>query len=116
MLKLSWRLAGILQASRRIEALKVLNGGNSQSQASASPDLEDCIRRQLATVGAQSGAREVAHQVTSQLERTLHDFPCLRYICVQQSFIFLRKCNLLCFISQGGYILFLDLVSARAFL
>ncbi|XP_016841349.1 uncharacterized protein LOC100122845 [Nasonia vitripennis] len=75
---LSWRLAGILQASRRIEALKVLNGGNSQSQASAPPDLEDCIRRQLATIGAQSGAREVAHQVTSQLERTLHDFPCLR--------------------------------------
>ncbi|XP_058807347.1 uncharacterized protein LOC131674910 [Phymastichus coffea] len=75
---LSWRLAGILQASRRIEALKILNGGNTHLQASAPPDLEDCIRRQLATVGAQSGARDVAHQVTNQLERTLYDFPCLR--------------------------------------
>ncbi|KAJ8687003.1 hypothetical protein QAD02_022797, partial [Eretmocerus hayati] len=75
---LSWRLTGILQASRRAEALRILNGGNSPSRTSAPADLEDCIRRQLATVGAQSGAHEVAHQVTTQLERTLHDFPCIR--------------------------------------
>ncbi|CAB0045036.1 unnamed protein product [Trichogramma brassicae] len=75
---LSWRLAGIVQSSRRIEALRALNGENTAIQASAPFELEDCIRRQLATVGAQSGAREVAHQVTAQLERTLYDFPCLR--------------------------------------
>ncbi|KAL7286149.1 hypothetical protein TKK_0019558 [Trichogramma kaykai] len=75
---LSWRLAGIVQSSRRIEALRALNGENTAIQASAPYELEDCIRRQLATVGAQSGAREVAHQVTAQLERTLYDFPCLR--------------------------------------
>ena len=76
-MQLSWRLSGIVQASRRLESIKILNGGGPQ-EATAPPDLEQCIRRQLATVGAQSGAREVTHQVIKQLERTLHDFPCLK--------------------------------------
>lgn len=42
------------------------------------PELEECIKRQLATSGAQTGCREVAEQVVNQLERTLYDFPCLR--------------------------------------
>ncbi|XP_011500419.1 PREDICTED: uncharacterized protein LOC105364228 [Ceratosolen solmsi marchali] len=75
---LSWRHAGILQASRRVEALKILNGSNAQSQLSAPADLEDSIRHQLATVGAQSGIREVGHQVVTQLDRILYDFPCLK--------------------------------------
>ncbi|XP_023246071.1 uncharacterized protein LOC106646497 [Copidosoma floridanum] len=85
---LSWRLAGILQASRRIEALRILNGGSSQSQPSVPADLEDCIRRQLATAGAQSGAREVAQQVTSQFERTLSGFPCLRSSTELKKYVF----------------------------
>ncbi|XP_011702859.1 PREDICTED: uncharacterized protein LOC105458934 [Wasmannia auropunctata] len=75
---LSWRLAGMVQTSRRLEALKILNGAAATQTAAATPELEECIKRQLATSGAQTGSREVAEQVVSQLERTLYDFPCLR--------------------------------------
>ncbi|XP_011645581.1 uncharacterized protein LOC105432457 [Pogonomyrmex barbatus] len=75
---LSWRLAGMVQTSRRLEALKILNGAAAAQTAAATPELEECIKRQLATSGAQTGSREVAEQVVSQLERTLYDFPCLR--------------------------------------
>ncbi|XP_018363135.1 PREDICTED: uncharacterized protein LOC108761219 [Trachymyrmex cornetzi] len=75
---LSWRLAGMVQTSRRLEALKILNGVTAAQTAEASPELEECIKRQLATSGVQTGSREVAEQVVSQLERTLYDFPCLR--------------------------------------
>ncbi|XP_014470759.1 PREDICTED: uncharacterized protein LOC106742384 [Dinoponera quadriceps] len=82
---LSWRLAGMVQTSRRLEALKILNGaaaaaasGVQTTTAAVTPELEECIKRQLATSGAQTGSREVAEQVVSQLERTLYDFPCLR--------------------------------------
>ncbi|XP_020284409.1 uncharacterized protein LOC109855037 isoform X2 [Pseudomyrmex gracilis] len=74
---LSWRLAGMVQTSRRLEALKILNGAAAVSQT-ATPELEECIKRQLAISGAQTGSREVAEQVVNQLERTLYDFPCLR--------------------------------------
>ncbi|XP_012062268.1 PREDICTED: uncharacterized protein LOC105625533 [Atta cephalotes] len=75
---LSWRLAGMVQTSRRLEALKILNGVTTAQTAEASPELEECIKRQLAISGVQTGSREVAEQVVSQLERTLYDFPCLR--------------------------------------
>ncbi|XP_011174328.1 uncharacterized protein LOC105206534 [Solenopsis invicta] len=75
---LSWRVAGMVQTSRRLEALKILNGAIAAQTTTATPDLEECIKRQLATSGAQTGSREVAEQVVSQLERTLYDFPCLR--------------------------------------
>ncbi|XP_033219749.1 uncharacterized protein LOC117174613 isoform X2 [Belonocnema kinseyi] len=78
---LSWRVAGIIQTSRRLEAIKILNGMSSQAVSTSgnvSPELEECIRRQLATSGAQTGIQEVAEQVISQLERTLYDFPCLK--------------------------------------
>jgi len=78
LLQLSWRLTGMVQTSRRLEALKVLNGATAAQTAAATPELEECIKRQLATSGAQTGSREVAEQVVSQLERTLYDFPCLR--------------------------------------
>ncbi|XP_054001998.1 uncharacterized protein LOC128888857 [Hylaeus anthracinus] len=73
---LSWRLAGMIQTSRYLEALKVLNGGTTAQ--SATPGLEECVKRQLATSGARTGSQEVAEQVVSQLERTLYDFPCLQ--------------------------------------
>ncbi|XP_053975480.1 uncharacterized protein LOC128874610 [Hylaeus volcanicus] len=73
---LSWRLAGMIQTSRYLEALKVLNGGTAAQ--SATPGLEECVKRQLATSGARTGSQEVAEQVVSQLERTLYDFPCLQ--------------------------------------
>ncbi|XP_077266928.1 uncharacterized protein LOC143899958 [Temnothorax americanus] len=75
---LSWRLAGMVQTSRRLEALKILNGATAAQTAAATPELDECIKRQLATSGAQTGSREVAEQVVNQLERTLYDFPCLR--------------------------------------
>ncbi|XP_012222782.1 uncharacterized protein [Linepithema humile] len=75
---LSWRLAGMVQTSRRLQALKILNGASAAQTAAATPELEECIKRQLATSGAQTGSREVAEQVVTQLERTLYDFPCLR--------------------------------------
>ncbi|GAB1860172.1 Mitochondria-eating protein C-terminal domain-containing protein [Camponotus japonicus] len=75
---LSWRLAGMVQTSRRLEALKILNGAAAPQTSATTPELEKCIKRQLATSGAQTGSREVAEQVVSQLERTLYDFPCLR--------------------------------------
>ncbi|XP_036143013.1 uncharacterized protein LOC105839925 [Monomorium pharaonis] len=75
---LSWRVAGMVQTSRRLEALKILNGAAATQTTAATPELEECIRRQLATSGAQTGSREVAEQVVNQLERTLYDFPCLR--------------------------------------
>ncbi|XP_015594907.1 uncharacterized protein LOC107267552 [Cephus cinctus] len=79
---LSWRLAGMIQSSRRLEALKILNGINGQpmgtSNVSVSTEMDNCIRHQLATAGVQTGAQEVAKQVVNQLERTLYDFPCLR--------------------------------------
>ncbi|XP_029172287.1 uncharacterized protein LOC114941462 [Nylanderia fulva] len=75
---LSWRLAGMVQTSRRLEALKILNGAAASQSSATSPELEECIKRQLATSGAKTGSREVAEQVVSQLERTLYDFPCLR--------------------------------------
>ncbi|EFN84949.1 uncharacterized protein LOC105182734 isoform X1 [Harpegnathos saltator] len=82
---LSWRLAGMVQTSRRLEALKILNGAAGAAASSVqtataevAPELEECIKRQLATSGGQTGSREVAEQVVSQLERTLYDFPCLR--------------------------------------
>ncbi|XP_076630620.1 uncharacterized protein LOC143346429 [Colletes latitarsis] len=74
---LSWRLAGMIQTSRYLEALKVLNGAGTATHT-ATPGLEECVKRQLATSGARTGSREVAEQVVSQLERTLYDFPCLR--------------------------------------
>ncbi|OAD56505.1 hypothetical protein WN48_03192 [Eufriesea mexicana] len=73
---LSWRLAGTIQISRYLEAVKILNGTATTTQAT--PELEECVKRQLATSGARTGSREVAEQVVSQLERTLYDFPCLR--------------------------------------
>ncbi|XP_017796674.1 PREDICTED: uncharacterized protein LOC108577954 [Habropoda laboriosa] len=73
---LSWRLAGMIQTSRYLEAVKILNGTATTTQAT--PELEECVKRQLATSGARTGSREVAEQVVNQLERTLYDFPCLR--------------------------------------
>ncbi|XP_076758447.1 uncharacterized protein LOC143427851 [Xylocopa sonorina] len=73
---LSWRLAGMIQTSRYLEAVKILNGTTSATQGT--PELEECVKRQLATSGARTGSREVAEQVVTQLERTLYDFPCLR--------------------------------------
>ncbi|XP_068977755.1 uncharacterized protein [Bombus flavifrons] len=73
---LSWRLAGIIQTSRYLQAMKILNGTAATEQAT--PELEECVKRQLATSGARTGSREVAEQVVNQLERTLYDFPCLR--------------------------------------
>ncbi|XP_043514242.1 uncharacterized protein LOC122530909 [Frieseomelitta varia] len=73
---LSWRLAGMIQTSRYLEAMKILNGTAATMQAT--PELEECVKRQLATSGARTGSREVAEQVVNQLERTLYDFPCLR--------------------------------------
>ncbi|XP_071865864.1 uncharacterized protein isoform X1 [Bombus fervidus] len=73
---LSWRLAGIIQTSRYLQAMKILNGTTATEQTT--PELEECVKRQLATSGAQTGSREVAEQVVNQLERTLYDFPCLR--------------------------------------
>ncbi|KAK9298394.1 hypothetical protein QLX08_008293 [Tetragonisca angustula] len=73
---LSWRLAGMIQTSRYLEAMKILNGTAATVQAT--PELEECAKRQLATSGARTGSREVAEQVVNQLERTLYDFPCLR--------------------------------------
>ncbi|KAK1122639.1 hypothetical protein K0M31_009083 [Melipona bicolor] len=73
---LSWRLAGTIQTSRYLEAMKILNGTAATVQAT--PELEECVKRQLATSGARTGSREVAEQVVNQLERTLYDFPCLR--------------------------------------
>ncbi|XP_043600611.1 uncharacterized protein LOC122575575 isoform X2 [Bombus pyrosoma] len=75
-LQLSWRLAGIIQTSRYLQAMKILNGTAATEQAT--PELEECVKRQLATSGARTGSREVAEQVVNQLERTLYDFPCLR--------------------------------------
>ncbi|EFN72201.1 hypothetical protein EAG_12846 [Camponotus floridanus] len=75
---LSWRLAGMVQTSRRLEALKILNGAAAPQTLGTTPELEECIKRQLATSGAQTGSHEVAEQVVNQLERTLYDFPCLR--------------------------------------
>ncbi|EZA52586.1 hypothetical protein DMN91_002037 [Ooceraea biroi] len=75
---LSWRLAGMVQTSRRLQTLKILNGAAAAQTTASTPELEECIKRQLATSGAQTGSREVAEQVVSQLERTLYDFPCLR--------------------------------------
>lgn len=74
---LSWRLAGMIQTSRYLEAVKILNG-TASSTVQATPELEECVKRQLATSGARTGSQEVAEQVVSQLERTLYDFPCLR--------------------------------------
>ncbi|XP_078032990.1 uncharacterized protein LOC144467880 [Augochlora pura] len=74
---LSWRLAGMIQTSRFVEAVKVLSGTDNAAQT-VTPGLEECVKRQLATSGARTGSREVAEQVVSQLERTLYDFPCLR--------------------------------------
>ncbi|XP_034193658.2 uncharacterized protein LOC117610413 isoform X1 [Osmia lignaria lignaria] len=74
---LSWRLAGTIQTSRYLEVVKILNG-SSTANARTTPDLEECVKRQLATSGAETGCREVAEQVVNQLERTLYDFPCLR--------------------------------------
>ncbi|XP_012153526.2 uncharacterized protein LOC100875545 [Megachile rotundata] len=74
---LSWRLAGTVQTSRYLEVVKILNGSSSAT-AQTTPELEECVKRQLATSGAQTGCREVAEQVVNQLERTLYDFPCLR--------------------------------------
>lgn len=78
--QLSWRLAGMIQTSRRLEAINILNGTQSQQIGSLppSPELEDCIRRQLATVGSKTGPSEVSVRVLNQLERTLYDFPCLQ--------------------------------------
>ncbi|XP_061941884.1 uncharacterized protein LOC108000270 isoform X1 [Apis cerana] len=73
---LSWRLAGMIQTSRYLEAVKILNGTSTTAQTT--PELEECVKRQLATSGARTGSREVAEQVVTQLERTLYDFPCLR--------------------------------------
>ncbi|KAK2587701.1 hypothetical protein KPH14_003816 [Odynerus spinipes] len=73
---LSWRLAGMVQTYRRLEALHILNG--STNSVSSVGNMEECIRRQLATSGAQTGVREVAEQVIGQLERTLYDIPCLK--------------------------------------
>ncbi|KAH0956310.1 hypothetical protein HN011_008082 [Eciton burchellii] len=75
---LSWRLAGMVQTSRRLQALKILNGAATIQTTGSTQQLEECIKRQLATSGAQTGSREVAEQVINQLERTLYDFPCLR--------------------------------------
>ncbi|XP_031771273.1 uncharacterized protein LOC105734936 [Apis florea] len=74
---LSWRLAGMIQTSRYLEAVKILNGTSATAQTTFT-GLEECVKRQLATSGARTGSREVAEQVVSQLERTLYDFPCLR--------------------------------------
>ncbi|KMQ95438.1 hypothetical protein RF55_4350 [Lasius niger] len=68
----------MVQTSRRLEALKILNGAAASQTSVTTPELEECIKRQLATSGAQTGSREVAEQVVNQLERTLYDFPCLR--------------------------------------
>ncbi|XP_076677925.1 uncharacterized protein LOC143374014 isoform X1 [Andrena cerasifolii] len=73
---LSWRVAGTIQSSRYLEALKMLNGTAVATQPT--PGLEECVKRQLAASGALTGSQEVAEQVVSQLERTLYDFPCLR--------------------------------------
>ncbi|XP_060825236.1 uncharacterized protein LOC132912125 [Bombus pascuorum] len=73
---LSWRLAGIIQTSRYLQAMKILNGTTATEQTT--PELEECVKRQLATSGARTGSHEVAEQVVNQLERTLYDFPCLR--------------------------------------
>ncbi|XP_015184847.1 PREDICTED: uncharacterized protein LOC107070830 [Polistes dominula] len=73
---LSWRLAGMIQTYRRIEALNILNGTTSGVPSVA--NIEECIIRQLATSGAHSGIQEVAEQVINQLERTLYDLPCLK--------------------------------------
>ncbi|XP_043485283.1 uncharacterized protein LOC122513097 isoform X2 [Leptopilina heterotoma] len=80
---LSWRVAGIIQTSRRLEAIKILNGTSSQAintgnSSEVSSELEECIRRQLATSGAQTGIHDVTEQILSQLKRTLYDFPCLK--------------------------------------
>lgn len=78
---LSWRVAGIIQTSRRLEVIKILNGTSSQAintGSEVSPELEECIRRQLATSGAQTGIQEVTEQILNQLKRTLYDFPCLK--------------------------------------
>lgn len=66
----------MIQTSRYMEAVKILNGTATRTQAT--PELEECVKRQLATSGGRTGSREVAEQVVSQLERTLDDFPCLR--------------------------------------
>ncbi|KAG7189990.1 hypothetical protein KM043_006148 [Ampulex compressa] len=68
----------MIQTSRHVEALKVLNGTASSGRSVPVAGLEECVKRQLATSGAESGSREVAEQVIQQLERTLYDFPCLR--------------------------------------
>ncbi|XP_035721614.1 uncharacterized protein LOC118441395 isoform X1 [Vespa mandarinia] len=73
---LSWRLAGMVQTYRRLEALNILNGTTTSVPSVA--NIEECIIRQLATSGAQSGVEEVAEQVINQLERTLYDLPCLK--------------------------------------
>ncbi|XP_048507323.1 uncharacterized protein LOC105685710 [Athalia rosae] len=81
---LSWRLAGMIQTSRRLEVINVLTGTSELQlqtgcpSVASDPELEDCIRRQLATIGYQTGVVEVSTQVLNQLERTLYDFPCLR--------------------------------------
>lgn len=51
-----------------MEALKALNGasrqgGTSSGPITTDPELEECIRRQLATHGAENGVREVAEKV-----------------------------------------------------
>jgi len=68
----------MVQTSRRLQALKILNGAATMQTTGSTQQLEECIKRQLATSGAQTGSREVAEQVINQLERTLYDFPCLR--------------------------------------
>ena len=40
--------------------------------------LKECMTRHLALFGYESGRRQVAERVLSQLERTLYDFPCLK--------------------------------------
>lgn len=66
----------MIQTSRYLEAVKILNG--TAATAQAAPELEECVKRQLASSGARTGSWEVAEQVISQLERALYDFPCLR--------------------------------------
>lgn len=102
--QLSWRVSEIVQASRRHEAVKMLNGGGGQTSGVSSSmknlsdatsleltshksnndvqklssQLEECMNEQIAKFGYESGTRQVAERVLSQLERTLYDFPCLR--------------------------------------